>query len=99
SFFFKFFSIVSNSIKIAGTSINTESILDTLKRGPSRSTQVYNELSDEQSEYDTVGMPLPHKSALQHSTGEARYCDDNPPKNNELFAHVILSKRPHAKIT
>lgn len=99
SFFLKFFSIISNTIKISWAAINTEPILDTLQRGSSRSIQVYNETSDEQSEHDTIGMPLPHKSALQHATGEAIFCDDNTPKNNELFAHVILSKRPHAKIT
>ncbi|ELW62680.1 Aldehyde oxidase [Tupaia chinensis] len=39
-----------------------------------------------------------HQSAIKHTTGEAVYCDDIPPVDQELFLAVVTSSRAHAKI-
>ena len=47
---------------------------------------------------DLVGKPIVHASAYKHATGEARYCDDNPKIDNEVFLAFVLSERAHAEI-
>ena len=51
------------------------------------------------SKCNTVGEPLMHLSALKQATGEAKYVDDLPYYDNELYAGLILSERAHAKFT
>lgn len=62
------------------------------------SVQVYQAVPTGQIAEDVVGRPLMHLSALQQATGEAQYCDDIPPYDNELFLSLIYSARAHAKI-
>ena len=40
-----------------------------------------------------------HLSALKQASGEAKYIDDLPHFENELYAGLILSERAHAKFT
>ena len=40
-----------------------------------------------------------HLSALKQASGEAKYIDDLPYFENELYAGLILSERAHAKFT
>uniref|UniRef100_A0A3B3ZI89 Xanthine dehydrogenase n=1 Tax=Periophthalmus magnuspinnatus TaxID=409849 RepID=A0A3B3ZI89_9GOBI len=47
---------------------------------------------------DVVGRPLMHVSAEKQATGEAQYCDDLRPADNELYLSLICSTRAHAKI-
>eukprot|EP00903_Cladosiphon_okamuranus_P009641 g9174.t1 len=45
-----------------------------------------------------VGGALPHKSADLQVTGEAMYIDDIPSPKDTLFAGLVLSSKPHAKL-
>lgn len=40
-----------------------------------------------------------HLSAIQQATGEAKYTDDLPHFENELYAGLILSTESHAHFT
>ena len=48
------------------------------QREPSKGCQVFQRDLPGQPESDPIGRPIVHKSALQQTTGEARYCDDVP---------------------
>ncbi|KAF5004587.1 hypothetical protein FDECE_8917 [Fusarium decemcellulare] len=50
------------------------------------------------SRHGPVGRPLPHLSAVKHTTGQAEYVDDMPRQYNELFGVLVLSKAAHAEI-
>lgn len=45
-----------------------------------------------------VGKANPHLAALKQCTGEAQYTDDIPVQRNELYGHMVLSTKAHAKI-
>eukprot|EP00163_Fabomonas_tropica_P002932 TRINITY_DN123_c0_g2_i2.p1 TRINITY_DN123_c0_g2~~TRINITY_DN123_c0_g2_i2.p1 ORF type:complete len:1383 (+),score=290.83 TRINITY_DN123_c0_g2_i2:369-4517(+) len=45
-----------------------------------------------------VGLPLPHQSALAHTTGEAKYVGDLPFPINGAHAAFVHSTKAHAKI-
>jgi xanthine dehydrogenase molybdopterin-binding subunit B len=45
-----------------------------------------------------VGSSLPHRSAYLHTTGEAIYVDDMPSLFNTLYAALVLSTKPNARI-
>lgn len=62
---------------------------------PSQSSQYYSLRCDE---HVVVGQPVPHLSALKHSTGNAHYVDDMPPFVGELYAGLLLSTKAHATI-
>ncbi|XP_033824847.1 xanthine dehydrogenase/oxidase-like [Periophthalmus magnuspinnatus] len=62
------------------------------------SVQVYQTVPSGQDMEDVVGRPLMHVSAEQQATGEAQYCDDLTPADNELYLSLICSTRAHAKI-
>lgn len=62
------------------------------------STLLFERVSEDQSDIDPIGRPMVHTSALKQATGEAVYNDDLPPFTNELYAALVTSSRPHAKI-
>ena len=52
--------------------------LELYHRPESQGIQVYEDVSSQQTEFDAVGRPVMHQSALKQATGEAVYCDDMP---------------------
>ncbi len=46
-----------------------------------------------------MGQPLVTVSSLKQASGEARYLDDIPRYERELYAGVVLSTRAHATFT
>ncbi|XP_006153145.1 aldehyde oxidase 4 [Tupaia chinensis] len=60
--------------------------------------QMFQCVDPYQPPQDPVGHPVMHQSAIKHTTGEAVYCDDIPPVDQELFLAVVTSSRAHAKI-
>ncbi|KAL5009354.1 hypothetical protein ScPMuIL_014935 [Solemya velum] len=48
------------------------------KRDASKSSQYYEEVTDQQPSIDMVGRLVLHESAVKHSTGEAVFVDDIP---------------------
>ncbi|KAF4548241.1 Xanthine dehydrogenase [Elsinoe fawcettii] len=49
-------------------------------------------------EKKVIGKEAPHVSALKQCTGEAQYTDDIPVQRNELYGHLVLSTKAHAKL-
>ena len=45
-----------------------------------------------------LGKANPHVAAMKQCTGEAQYTDDIPVQKNELYGHLVLSTKAHAKI-
>ncbi|BFZ54960.1 hypothetical protein PYCC9005_001998 [Savitreella phatthalungensis] len=45
-----------------------------------------------------VGQPMPHAAAMKQVTGEAKYCDDLPTLQNQLFGTMVWSSKAHAKL-
>ena len=48
------------------------------ERLPTKTLQVLTEVPADQKSSDPVGRALPHESAYQHATGEAKFTDDIP---------------------
>lgn len=53
----------------------------------------------EQSSGNPAGRPLMHLSAPLQASGEARYTDDIPAQEGELYAGFVMSTHAHAKIS
>lgn len=63
-----------------------------------KSAQLFEKVSNKQSQCDPIGRPKVHASAFKQATGEAIYCDDIPRMENELYLALVLSTKAHAKI-
>ncbi|KAK2108635.1 Alternative oxidase, mitochondrial precursor [Saguinus oedipus] len=61
-------------------------------------SNVVQKIGPKQHPEDPVGHPIMHLSGVKHATGEAIYCDDMPPVDQELFLTFVTSSRAHAKI-
>ncbi|XP_056157550.1 aldehyde oxidase 3-like [Lampris incognitus] len=61
--------------------------------------QEFQGVPEDQAEWDSVGHPIMHRSALSQATGEAVYCDDLPIIDNELFMVVVTSDEIFATLT
>ncbi len=68
------------------------------KRVPMKSHQLFEKPDPDQPNDDPVQRPIPHIWAAEQATGEARYLDDIPHIDGELFLVPVLSKKPHAKV-
>lgn len=66
--------------------------------GELKSSQYFTVVPDTQSKNDALQRPIVHMSAYKQAAGEAIYCDDIPPFNDELYLAFVLSTKPHAKI-
>lgn len=55
------------------------------QRDPTKSTQVYEEVSPNQPEQDPLGRPMTHLSAAKQASGEAIYIDDIPLYESECY--------------
>ncbi|XP_013399614.1 xanthine dehydrogenase/oxidase-like [Lingula anatina] len=105
SFFFKFYLTVQLHLmqckqgqpapKVLSSDMSATHVFH---RDPSRSTQVYEDVPDDQSLDDAVGRPMPTMSSVQQTTGEAQYYDDMPCADGELFLTLVTSTKAHAKI-
>lgn len=103
SFFFKFYLNVTQELIKAGTiqktmSNDMHSATAPLRRASPKSTQLYQIVSPGQRSEDAVGRPIPHLSAAKQATGEAKYCDDIPLFEDELYLSLVTSSMAHAKI-
>ncbi|XP_074574131.1 xanthine dehydrogenase-like isoform X2 [Curcuma longa] len=99
SFFFKFFSFVTNEMNhkgflIKGLNATDMSAIQPNYRPLTRGIQCY-----ELTRHGTaVGLPAMHLSSKLQVTGEAEYADDVPTPPNTLHAALVLSRKPHARI-
>ncbi|KAI1715623.1 molybdopterin-binding domain of aldehyde dehydrogenase domain-containing protein [Ditylenchus destructor] len=80
SFFYKFFIHVSEQLGLEIDGLNSDSEIESLIGEPQllpfSSTQIFQDVPNEQKEHDPVGRPLMHQSGEKHTTGEAVYCTD-----------------------
>nr|XP_003925726.2 aldehyde oxidase isoform X3 [Saimiri boliviensis boliviensis] len=104
SFLFKFYLEVSqilkktNSVHYPSLADKYASALEDLHSRHHCSTLKYQKIGPKQHPEDPVGHPIMHLSGVKHATGEAIYCDDMPPVDQELFLTFVTSSRAHAKI-
>lgn len=103
SFAFKVYLQVSESLNQAGFS--TETIPERIKSAAAgfqspelKSSQYFQVVPKDQPDLDPVGRPITHLSAFKQATGEAKYCDDIPRYENELYLALVLSSRAHALV-
>ncbi|XP_064383993.1 xanthine dehydrogenase/oxidase-like isoform X2 [Halichondria panicea] len=99
SFFYKFYLTVLSRLRSEPLPQDLISATRVFERPPVQSCQGFQSVSDEQLPEDSVGRPMMHLSALQQASGEARYMDDIPPTEGELYAGLVLSTHAHANIT
>ncbi|KAJ8045585.1 Xanthine dehydrogenase/oxidase [Holothuria leucospilota] len=83
SFFFKFYLKVLNKLNHSNNNDANSNM---------------QEVPCGQPETDAVGRPIPLKSATQQTTGEAKYVDDLPKTEGELYVAFVFSEKAHAKI-
>lgn len=103
SFFFKFHlkvhsALHERSILAQGLAPALASGVGNIPRGQLKSTQLFEVVPKDQSNCDPIGRPLTHMAASKQVTGEAIYCDDLPPLNNQLYMTLVFSNRAHAEI-
>lgn len=103
SLFYKFYLSVLQRLREKGHQVEPVpaeflSAIEEFRPSVPSSVQVYQTVPSGQTEEDVVGRPVMHLNALQQATGEAQYCDDIPPHDNELYLSLIYSTRAHAKI-
>ena len=76
-----------------------ETLIQPFHRPPSKSVQGFQCVPGEQSAGNPAGRPLMQLSAPLQATGEARYTDDMPAQEGELYAGLVMSTHAHAKIS
>ena len=102
SFFFKFFVYASVALEADAGDSYTSSLsavdrmaADIAERGPSRGLQYHGKGKDGEE----VGLPIMHASANLQVSGEALYNDDISDSRDTLHAALVMSEKPHARIT
>ena len=94
-FFYRFYHEVLSELKVKGVDID-EDVRGEIERAISVGkkdhdpTQAYTQR--------VVGKANPHLAAVKQCTGEAQYTDDIPVQRNELYGHLVLSTKAHAKL-
>ena len=94
-FFYRFYHEILSELKVKGVDID-ENVRGEIEREISigqkdlEATQAYGQ--------KIVGKANSHLAALKQCTGEAQYTDDIPVQKNELYGHLVLSSKAHAKI-
>ncbi|KAJ8393801.1 hypothetical protein AAFF_G00057160 [Aldrovandia affinis] len=103
SFLFKFYMQVVLELRERGVSVSDLpqeylSALKPFRNEVPQGQQSYQLVSENQSSEDPVGRPKVHHSSFQQATGEAKYSDDTPTVQDELFLVMVTSTRAHAKM-
>lgn len=94
-FFYRFYHDVLGALNIESQHGDSEAV-EELERELSKGYED-REATAEYTQ-DTLGKPANHVAALKQVTGEAQYTDDIPSMKNELYACVVFSTKPRAKI-
>ncbi|KAJ1885101.1 hypothetical protein LPJ66_010290, partial [Kickxella alabastrina] len=95
SFMFKFWALSCSHLAIdAPEAALAHEMDDSAERVLSKGAQEYATIT----ERAIVGKGVTHLSALKQVTGEARYIDDMPALQGELYLGLVMSARAHARI-
>ncbi|XP_041988453.1 xanthine dehydrogenase-like [Aricia agestis] len=99
SLFYRFYMYVFSNMKNNGL-LNTkqQSGVFQIHSEDPKSSQCFEINSNVIHKHDNIGKPIVHRSALKQATGEAIYCDDIPPLNEELYLCLIKSSECFARI-
>lgn len=94
-FFYRFYHEVLSELKV-----NEGNVDDDARGEMERAISSGNKDHDAAQAYGqrVVGKSNPHLAALKQCTGEAQYTDDIPVQRNELYGHMVLSSKAHARI-
>lgn len=94
-FFYRFYHEVLSELKVKEVDVDNDA------RGEmERAISSGNKDQDAAQRYGqrVVGRSNPHLAAIKQCTGEAQYTDDIPVQRNELYGHMVLSSKAHARI-
>jgi xanthine dehydrogenase/oxidase len=95
SFFYRFYHDVLSNLQVNEADIDQD-IINEIERNISSGEQDHETaIAYEQK---ILGKAMPHVSALKQTTGQAQYTDDIPVHKNELYGHLVLSTKAHARI-
>ena len=64
-----------------------------------KSTECFDKVPDTQPADDPVGRPILKESAYSQVTGIAKFVDDYPIPEGELYAAAVISQKVHANVT
>ncbi|KAI4163081.1 MAG: hypothetical protein LQ342_003208 [Letrouitia transgressa] len=94
-FFYRFYNEVLSEMKTHKVMIDEDSC-EEIERAISKGTKDLQ--ATQNFAQRVVGNANPHLAAVKQCTGEAQYTDDIPVQRNELYGHMVLSTKAHAKI-
>ena len=94
-FFYRFYHEVLAEIKDSGSALDHD-VLGEIERSISTGKKDHD--ATKAYEQRVLGKANPHVAALKQCTGEAQYTDDIPVQKNELYGHLVLSKKAKARI-
>ncbi|KAI8322904.1 xanthine dehydrogenase [Martensiomyces pterosporus] len=94
SFLFKFWATSCRELGIDCAEAAFAHEMEDEERTLSKGKQEYASITDKA----IVGKGVTHLSALKQVTGEARYTDDIPAIQGELYMGLVMSQRAHARI-
>ncbi|XP_067116672.1 aldehyde oxidase 5 [Osmerus mordax] len=103
SFFFKFYMQVvqdlhERDVSVNGLPLEHVSALKPFKNEVPQGHHSFQLVPECQPIDDPVGRPKEHQASYEQATGEAKYYDDLPPVQGELFVFMVTSTRAHAKL-
>lgn len=94
-FFYRFYYDVLSELDVKASDLDPDVVAEIERAISTGAKDLESSVAYQQK---ILGRATPHVAALKQSTGEAQYTDDIPVQQNELFACMVLSTKPHAKI-
>lgn len=94
-FFYKFYHEVLTELHAENAEVDTQAVGE-IEREISVGEKDHK--AGEAYQQKILGREAPHVAAMKQCTGEAQYTDDIPLQKNELYGHLVLSTRAHAKL-
>jgi xanthine dehydrogenase/oxidase len=94
-FFYRFYYDVLSGLDVKASDLDPDVVSEIERAISTGAKDLESSVAYQQK---ILGRATPHVAALKQSTGEAQYTDDIPVQQNELFACMLLSTKPHAKI-
>jgi xanthine dehydrogenase/oxidase len=95
-FFYRFYAEIVSSLPSATNEEIDEDCIAEIEREISKGSKDHT--AGAAYEKKVIGKEQPHVAAMKQCTGEAQYTDDIPVQKNELYGHLVLSTKAHAKI-
>ena len=95
-FFYRFYAEIVSSLPSATNEEIDEDCIAEIEREISKGSKDHT--AGAAYEKKVIGKEQPHVAAMKQCTGEAQYTDDIPVQKNELYGHLVLSTKAHARI-